>query len=166
MHLKRIIEESVGDYKETSMLLVTPSCTWKCKGCQNKDLAKLPTVEVDDNDILALFSSNPFSKAIVIGGLEPLDCIEEIRAFIFSARKYFPIGERPPIIIYTGYEEEQLKKMGWESKLKYELIQYGNCHLKYGKYVENGSPYKNAVLGVKLASSNQHVMSFTRKQYE
>lgn len=104
MHLKYIQDEDFVNYKECSMFIGTPSCTFKCEHecsmhcCQNSPLAKAPTIEVPDEKLLQRYLSNPFTKAIVIAGLEPLDTFDETLAFCKLVRTKI----QDPIVIYTG----------------------------------------------------------------
>ena len=101
MKLKQIIDESFGDYKTCSMLLIADKCTWKCEGCQNRHLSQIPSQNFPDEEILERFCSNPLSEAIVIGGLEPFEQLDEIVIFIGAATK---AGLDVPIVVYTGFE--------------------------------------------------------------
>lgn len=165
MHLKNIIDESFEEYKEASMLLIAPSCTWKCKGCRNYHLYHLETKNFPDEEIFKRFASNPRTKAIVIGGLEPMDNVSELWNFLFSARKFFDPETRPTIIIYTGYNLDELQKHYW-SWLEAEIRQYGNVILKCGRYKSNRKPYFNPILGVTLAGKNQLAYDFCGHQYQ
>jgi hypothetical protein len=54
------------------------------------------------------------------------------------------------IVIYTGYEESEIKR------ITEQLKQYKNIIIKFGRYVPRGSAYFNEILGVMLASKNQY----------
>ena len=79
MLLKGLVDEDFINYKICNMFILFPHCTFKCekecgiKCCQNSPLAKSKTIEIDINKIVNRYLSNPISKAIVFGGLEPFD---------------------------------------------------------------------------------------------
>lgn len=156
MQLKQIIDESFGDYKQASMLLVTPECTGKCEGCQNTHLAQLETKNFPDEEIWKRFEKNPFTKAIVMGGLEPFCHIDEVVAFIFSGIER---GQDVPIVIYTGYEVDELSLI--RSQFIQRAKEYrGPVIVKFGRYIPNQTPVYNKHLGVTLASPNQYSVIF------
>lgn len=86
------------------MFIGAPSCTFKCEAecgiqcCQNSSLAHAKTIFVEDHDLISRYMKNPFTKAIVFGGLEPLDSFDEL----FSFCRLFRQVSTDPIIIYTG----------------------------------------------------------------
>lgn len=160
MKLKQIIDESFGDYKECSMLLVVPSCTFKCEGCQNKHLMQLPTQEFPDEEIWERFQKNPLTKAIVIGGLEPLDDIMDIAKFIFiGVTKEMEV----PLIIYTGYDVFDLDGCRpLEMRILYSAFDLYKAPItvKYGPYIKGRKSVYNEILGVTLASDNQYTAQY------
>ena len=171
MKLKQIIDESFGDYKEAAMLLVTPNCTWKCEGCQNRHLSQLPTKNFPDEEILKRFFKNPLTSAIVIGGLEPLDDMQDVRHFIsaLGQKVYSEDLPKPTIIVYTGYELDEIEDQLYWSGLEPEMRTYGECILKYGRfnpiYQTKGDGFErvdiwNEDLGINLASPNQGTVRY------
>ena len=162
MHLKQIIDESVGDYKETSMLLIAPECAWKCVGCHNTHLLKLITKNFPDEEILERFQKNPLSKAIVLGGLEPFDCMEEVRAFLQTLRESNIVNPKPTVIIYTGYDFPDIEQELIRTGLDEEMKKHDKVLLKYGGYLPGYNPTYNPLLGINLASPNQQVMEYSR----
>ena len=152
MRLKQIIDESFGDYKLCSMLLIADKCTWKCEGCQNKHLSQLPSQIFPDEEILERFRNNPLTEAIVIGGLEPFEQLQELVIFIGEAIKS---DFKVPIIIYTGFEIDDfdLYWSGFEPAAK---IYKGPVIVKFGKYIADKPSYFNEDLGVSLISDNQY----------
>jgi len=170
MKLKQIVDEVFGDYKECGMLLIFPECTWKCEGCQNKQLALLETREFPNEDIVKRFEENPFSKCIIFGGLEPLcnvSSINDIFSFItYLLEKYHLREDRPTLIIYTGYDLDAVNNILniIVSGLGNLLATYENVIIKYGKYDKDGTPYFNETLGITLISKNQNTIDF-RKDY-
>lgn len=157
MKLKQIVDEVFGDYKECGMLLIFPSCTWKCEGCQNKHLALLPTIDFPDDDILERYISNPFSRCIIFGGLEPLDSVCDIAKFIQYLMK---IGANPLLVVYTGYELLEVNDILHTTSLWALFTKYSNVVLKYGRYEQDGEACFNKALGINLASNNQSTIDF------
>lgn len=152
MKLKNLIQEDFSNYKTCAMFLGFPSCTWKCekdcgrKGlCQNAALALSPTIEVSAEDIIAGYLANPLSSAIVCGGLEPFDSWPDLSDFITEFRKV----SDDPIIIYTGYEPEEINYAIQYLKL------FSNIIIKFGRFVPDQESRYDEILGVNLASPNQ-----------
>ena len=154
IRLKGLTEEDFINYKLPSMFMATCFCDFKCEKedlsggtfCQNSPLAQAPIIEVGIKTLINKYINNPISKAVVIGGLEPFLQFEEVKDFI----TYFRIASKDPIIIYTGYTEEEIK----EKVLL--LIPFQNIIIKYGRYKINSKNRYDDILGVKLASDNQY----------
>lgn len=128
------------------MFLAFPQCnTWKCEKCHNADLRHQLNIEVAPIDLVFRYLQNPLSEAIVFGGLEPLDTFTDVLELVSAFRK----GTQDPIIIYTGYEREEITNM------VEDLSQYSNIIMKFGRYLPDYDGYTNLVLGVRLASANQ-----------
>ena len=157
MKLKGIIDEDFINYKLPSMFLISSTCDWKCckeagnNICQNMEIAKEKTRNIEDEKIFERYINNPITKAIVIGGLEPFDQFEEI----FNLISYFRMfrGCNDIFVIYTGYYPEEI-----EGKVKY-LSMFENIIIKFGRYIPNKNKIYDEILGVELASDNQ----FARK---
>ena len=79
MLIKGLIDEDFINYKQCSMFIMFPFCSFKCekdcgiKCCQNSPLAKAPVIDISYKDLVGRYLNNPISKSIVFGGLEPLD---------------------------------------------------------------------------------------------
>ena len=155
MRVKAIVSERFQDYKLPSMFISTCFCDYKCcieQGlnigvCQNAPLAKLETIEIDNEIIYNKFINNPITKVVVIGGMEPMLQFDEIENLIKLFRDK---NELATFIIYTGYyPNEILDKI---NKLK----KYKNIIIKFGRYIPNDSPRYDDIIGVELASSNQY----------
>lgn len=153
MKLKNIIQEDFSNYKTCSLFLGFPSCTWKCekecgrKGlCQNAALALSPTFEVNVEDIVTEYLANPLSSAIVCGGLEPFDSWNSLFNLIAKFRE----KTNDPIIIYTGYNREEIKH-----KIT-NLMIFKNIIIKFGRFVPEQESHYDEILGVRLASPNQY----------
>lgn len=150
MFVKDIIDEDFVNYKLPSMFILFPNCNFKCgiENCQNYSLRKLQNKEITPGTIVARYLNNPLTSAIVFGGLEPFDDYDDIVELISAFRYYTP----DPIIIYTGYTEEELVEQIEQLRL------YENIIIKYGKYMPNRSSRFDDILGVSLASDNQYAV--------
>lgn len=155
MKVKAIVAEDFINYKLPSMFISTCYCSWKCcteQGldvgvCQNAPLAQMEDKDIDDQIIYEHFVNNPITKAVVIGGLEPMIQINEVVNLINLFRIQ---GENCPFIIYTGYYPDEIPE-----PLEC-LKQYKNIIVKFGRYIPNSQSIYDEVLGVTLASSNQY----------
>lgn len=155
MKLKQIIVEDFVNYKLPAMFIATSICNWKCckeqnldiRVCQNAPLSNSITKEISNQYIYEQFVNNPITKAIVIGGLEPMLQFDEVIDLIdyFRSRK-----ELAPFIIYTGYYPEEIKEH------IAQLKKYKNIIIKFGRYKQNDKQKYDEILGVVLASSNQY----------
>lgn len=155
MKVKAIVMEDFINYKLPSMFINTCFCDWKCckdvgmgpEMCQNESLFKLENIEVDNQLIYKQFVDNPITKAVVIGGLEPMIQINEIIDLINLFRTK---NENCPFIIYTGYYPEEIPKP------INELKKYNNIIIKFGRFIPNKPDKYDSVLGITLASDNQY----------
>ena len=153
MKLKGIIDCDFINYKEPVLTLEFPTCNFKCdrlngcQVCQNSTLAAEPDIEISLNTIWKLYKENPLTKGFCLQGLEPFDSELELLEFIEFIRYGQSCSD--PIIIYTGYNKNEIKSI--------DLLQkYGNIIIKYGRYVMGQQPHYDEVLGVNLASNNQY----------
>ena len=154
MKVKNIIDEDFTNYKKPSMFIGTSSCDFKCDKecgkpvCQNSELAKAPTIEIDDDEIIQRYLNNPITEAITIGGLEPFDTFEELYQFIKDFRR----KSNDEIIIYTGYYPEEISE-----KIR-QLSLFLNIIIKFGRFIPNQKSHYDTVLGIELASDNQEAI--------
>lgn len=156
MLIKNIVEEDFVNYKLPSMFIATCFCDWKCcreqnldiSVCQNSDIAKQPNINMSDREIFERYISNPITKAIVIGGLEPFKQYDDMYNLIELFRCN---GCDDTFVIYTGYE---LDERPIKSKL-YNLQSLKNIILKTGRFIPNHKPHFDEILGINLASDNQ-----------
>ena len=152
MHIKFLVEEDFVNYKKPSMVILTPSCSFKCDKecgknvCQNSALAAALSYKMLSTDIVKRYLKNPITEAVVISGLEPFDKWQEIQEFIMNFRYYSP----DDIVIYTGYYPNELQNE------IVQLKQYPNVILKYGRYKPNTPSRFDTVLQITLASDNQY----------
>lgn len=155
MKLKGIIDCDLINYKDPVLTLEFPFCTMKCDKlngkpvCQNSGLAAEPNMEVSCDTIWKIYSANPLTKGFCCQGMEPLDSASELLGFIYYIRKIRYCND--PIIIYTGYNKEEV------TKFIYQIVpQYSNIIIKWGRYILGDKPHYDEVLGVKLSSNNQY----------
>ena len=155
MKIKGLQDEDFVNYKKPSMFIGTSICDWKCCNeqcldksiCQNSSLANSKTIDVSADEIYRRYINNPITKAVVIGGLEPMlqfsDVLELIKIFRDNSCN-------DDIVIYTGYYKEEIAdKIALLSK-------YKNIIIKFGRFIPNQEKHYDEVLGVYLASNNQH----------
>lgn len=155
MRVKAIVVEDFINYKLPSMFIATCFCDYKCCTelgldigvCQNAPLAKMEDKDIDDQTIYEQFINNPITKAVVIGGMEPMIQINEVVNLINLFRNQ---GENCPFIIYTGYYPSEIPE-----PLE-RLKQYKNIIVKFGRFVPNEKSRYDEILGVTLASDNQY----------
>ena len=161
MEIKGIIDEDFVNYKKPSMVILTPSCSFKCDKecgknvCQNSALAAALSYKMWSTDIVERYLKNPITEAVVISGLEPFDKWQEIQEFIMNFRYYSP----DDIVIYTGYYPEEIKE-----QLKW-LSVYDPIIVKFGRYIPNDEPHLDNILGVTLASKNQFAMKINYEDF-
>ena len=153
MIIKGLTDEDFVNYKKPAMFIATSKCSFKCEKecgvvgmCQNHPLATAPEMELSDEKIIKRFLSNDISKAVVFGGLEPFDQFEEL----FLLIKRFREKTNDDVVIYTGYNENEIKRQ------VEELRQFKNIIIKFGRYIPNQSPHYDELLGIELASNNQY----------
>lgn len=154
MLIKDINECDFVNYKKISMFIIFPFCTFKCDKefgtqlCQNWCLSKEPNLEISNSEIIKRYLNNPITKAIVCGGLEPLDSWNDLWSFIQEFRKQ----SDDDIVIYTGYYKDEIAEQ--IQTIKDNNVK--NIIIKFGRYKPNDVSHFDEVLGVKLASSNQY----------
>lgn len=152
MIVKGIIVEDFVNYKEPCMTIEFPHCDFKCdrengnQYCQNYALQFEDNVEISVERIAEMYVQNSITKSIVFQGLEPFMDRYELYQLIDCLRNITD----DPIVIYTGYTEEELVD-------DIDLLRFfGNIIVKFGRYRPNQEPHFDKVLGVNLASDNQY----------
>ena len=172
MKIKGITDECFTDYKQPAFYIALPNCSFKCdrengnQYCQNWNLTKEPTIEIDKESLLLRYINNPITKAIILAGLEPFDSELDLYPFIDCARRQFQITD--PIIIYTGYTEEELESghfgtvndVNIQKQYWNNVKNSGNIIVKFGRYRPNDKPHYDNILGVLLASNNQYAREY------
>ena len=150
--IKGIVEEDFTQYKECSMVVMFPTCSFKCeieagcKMCQNSELTRSKNITVSTQRIIDRFTNNPISKALVLSGLEPFDSYEDMIKLVQDFRKQCS----NTIVIYSGYTKDELSD---RIPILHDL---DNVVIKYGRYIPNQSKHFDDCLGVYLASDNQY----------
>lgn len=163
MKLKVILDETYGDFEKAAMLLVAPTCYQKCVGCQNLYLTNVRTKTYSDEYIVNRFLKNQFTEAIIIGGLEPLDDIDDVYSFVLNLLAMTYSANRPTLVIYTGYTLTELPELeGWD-EVETALKMYNKALVKFGRYIPNKPSVWSPELGVYLASNNQGVIDYRTK---
>ena len=155
MRVKGIIEEDFTNYEVPSMFINTCFCDFKCCTelnmgigvCQNAPLAQSPIKEISDDVIYKHFESNPITKAVVVGGMEPMMQIDEIISLISLFRQN---SDWSTFVIYTGYYPQEI-----ENELAL-LRPLGNIVVKFGRFIPNKPSRHDDVLGINLSSDNQY----------
>lgn len=157
MKIKFLVDEDFSNYKEPSMFIGFPNCTFKCGRdvCQNVALAQESNIEINCDKLITRFMDNPITKAIVCGGLEPFDSWEDLRCLIMNLR----LHSNCPIVIYSGYEEREISE-DWINWLRIYAGD-GPIIVKWGRFIPNDKKYFNDELGVNLASKNQYTVRYT-----
>lgn len=154
MWLKGITDEDFVNYRVPSMFIATTTCDFKCDRdcgrqiCQNAELAHQDNIHTGDDYLINRYLKNPISKAIVFGGLEPFDQWQELFNFIQKLRMQY--GCKDPVVIYTGYTEQEI-----DGQLRF-LMSMPNIIVKFGRFIPDQQPHMDPVLGVNLASDNQY----------
>lgn len=154
MIIKGVTDEDFLQYQKPSMFIICPWCTFKCDKengtqiCQNRALAHAKEISIDTENLVKRYLQNSISKAIVFGGLEPMESFDDIMLFLYILRDKYQCKD--DVIIYTGFRNDEI-----EDKISL-LSQYENIIIKFGRFIPNQKPHFDPVLGVDLASNNQY----------
>ena len=154
MRIKFVQTEDFLNYKKCSMFIGATSCDWKCckeqnlpcSICQNYSWSKNEIKNINNQILIDFYVNNDLTEAIVFGGLEPFLQFDELIEFIKEFRKI----SQDDIVIYTGYNENEI-----EDKIN-KLKEVKNIIVKFGRYIPNKPSRYDEILGVTLASDNQH----------
>lgn len=155
MKIRVLQDEDFVNYKKPSMFIGTFICDWKCCNeqcldksiCQNSSLANSKVIDIPADEIFRRYIKNPITKAVVIGGLEPMLQFSEVLELIYIFRNN---GCFDDFVIYTGY---------YPNEIKYDIEELKRCEnivVKFGRFLYNEKPIVDDILGVMLASSNQY----------
>lgn len=156
MKVKTIIEEDFTNYKLPVMFIGTIKCNGKCYKelsisetiCHNHEWHSIPIIEIADTSLIERYLSNPITKGICFGGLEPFEQFDEIISFIETFRTQYKCNDQ--IVIYTGFYEEEI------TSYITQLKPYSNIVVKFGRFLPNDKRRYSSILGVYLSSSNQY----------
>lgn len=152
MIIKQLVDEDFTNYKNPSMFIGFPNCSFKCEKecgeqvCQNSVLAQAQNIDISINDICKRYVNNDITKSIVCGGLEPFDSFEDLYKLVGILRLY----TFDDIIIYSGYNKNEII-----DKVN-KLSEFCNIIIKFGRFKPNQEKHYDKVLGVYLASDNQY----------
>ena len=153
MQIKFLNECDFVNYKEPSMFIGFPKCSFKCDRengnqlCQNWALSMEPDISLSIDNIVYRYKNNDITSAIVCGGLEPLDSWDDLKELIECLREV----TEDVVVVYTGYNENEL------SEEQISFFQNNSpVIVKYGRYRPNQEPHFDEILGVNLASDNQY----------
>lgn len=155
MKIRGLKDEDFVNYRKPSMFIGCMYCDWKCcieqnldkSMCQNNQLINSNIINMEIASICYRYITNPITKAIVIGGLEPFLQYDDICNLI----SYFRSQEcYDDIVIYTGYYKKEIQE-----QIKF-LQQFKNIIVKFGRFIPNQEKHYDKVLGVYLASENQY----------
>lgn len=161
MFIKSLIDEDFVNYKKPSMFIGCHSCTFKCdklagkQVCQNGTLANAPNININTKELVNRYLENSYSEAVVFGGLEPFDDIDNVIKFIIELRNKC----KDDVVIYTGYTEEEVQNK-FEPEFK-QLVSLKNIILKYGRFIPNQKKHIDKILGVSLQSGNQYAVKIS-----
>jgi len=154
LEIKGLLDEDFVNYKLPSMFITTAHCTFKCdvesgvECCQNSSLAHANSATLSASTLIERYLSNPITKAIVLGGLEPFDQFNEVFNFVKELRDEY--GCNDDVIIYTGYTEEEIDvQVACLGTMR-------NIIVKFGRFIPDQPKHFDNVLGVYLASPNQY----------
>lgn len=159
MRVKTIVDEDFVNYQKPSMFIGTISCGGKCcieRGlplsvCQNDGWRGSAPIDIRDRVIIDRYLHNGISRAIVFGGLEPMEQSDELFEFIDMLRNTYKCDD--DVVIYTGYNREEIS--GIVERLAHR---FSNIVIKFGRYIPNMKSRFDEVLGVELASDNQYAV--------
>lgn len=154
MRVTKIIDEDFNNYRKPAMFIGTIQCGGKCcieAGiplcvCHNDQWRNSNIQNIDNIDIIKKYMNNKLTNAIVFGGLEPFEQFDEMKSLVNEFRKV----TNDDIVIYTGYNNDEVKDM------VNELKEYSNIIIKFGRYLPDDESRFDEVLGVTLASHNQY----------
>lgn len=171
MKILGLIDEDFVQYKKPSMFIIFPNCSFKCNHecgravCQNQALVSETKIQINREEICDRYIVNPITSAMVLGGLEPLDDMQDVYDLIHCLRTKFHCKDT--VIIYTGYTEEELINGTYyigEQKYQNEeraecwenILSLKNIIVKFGRFVPDQEPHIDPILGIKLFSDNQY----------
>lgn len=160
MKILDLIETDFVNYKVPCMTVMFPYCTFKCNKdagkvvCHNYEFKNSKLVDISCDEIVERYIGNPLSEALVMQGLEPFDSFDELYSLIYK----FAEASKDDIVIYTGYNEEEIED---QIKDLCNIIESNKLIIKFGRFIPDDKPVFDEVLGVELQSSNQYAKVIT-----
>ena len=172
--VKDIIYEDFVNYKKPSMFIATSKCSFKCEKedcnvkCQNSPITKQPNIQIPIDKLINRYLNNNITRAVVFGGLEPMDQLGELLDFIIEFRTKC----NDDIIIYTGYTEDEMQRYKHNRRSFLDSLINANksfsndCNshptliIKYGRFKSSNDKIYDEILGIDLASSNQYAKAY------
>lgn len=142
IHYKLIEHERTQDAPFVGALISATRCNYNCKNCFNQEVKKYKTQVKEAEEIIAEIKANPFNEGIIFGGLEWGLQTAEMKELAYLAKKAGLL-----VMVYTGAE-------------RVTPIYQNGCfdYVKYGRYDETLKSDDHYECGVKLASTNQHIL--------
>ena len=84
------IENFKRDQPYNSLLLIVPYCHKQCVGCHNEHLQDNTLRDFAVDELVEIYTKNPFVEGVTLGGLEPMYCShkwwDEFNTFIIKAK--------------------------------------------------------------------------------
>jgi hypothetical protein len=154
MKIKGIIDCDFINYKEPTLTIEFPYCSFKCDElngapvCQNSALRKEPDIEISGEEIWNLYTANPITKGFCFQGLEPFDSLMDLAELLHFIRVDKQCND--VIVIYTGYNKNE------DFLVENMIRKYHNIIIKWGRYIVGHKPHYDEALGIMLASDNQY----------
>lgn len=112
-------------------------------------------MEIEAKNIVQRYLSNPISKSLVCGGLEPFDSWNDLHELV----RLFRENTNDDIVIYTGYKE--FENDDFDNHLEILAALYPNIIIKFGRFIPDRSSVYDATLGVTLQSDNQYAVTIS-----
>lgn len=147
MYIKNLMDEDTLYYKNVSMYV-------GCQSCSSVfgTLTDYPDIEISAENLAERYINNNNSSAVVFGGSESFDFIDDIISFIDLIRNKYHNDDN--IIIYSDYSEDEIK-------IKYKnyykaLKEYSNIIIKFGRFMPGQDSHMDNILGIRLRSNNQY----------
>lgn len=174
MLIKNLIDEDFVNYKKPSLFIGCGECDFKCDKecgkavCQNSALAKAPSVNVYEGEIIDRFFNNPITDAFVFGGLEPFYSEDSVNGLIhllleiIAQHGFRHCTEPIDVVIYTGFYPFEIYDYLREIQKNIRTVYNGkgiNVIIKFGRFIPDSTPRFDELLGVELASDNQFAMT-------
>lgn len=184
---KSITHERTEDAPFVGALICANNCKFNCKGCFNQEIKKLPTLINTSEKIIAEVKSNPFNQGIILAGLEWTLQPQELIELASLASK-----NGLQVMIYTGLDLPDFQKVigkscadkvGYKKQLEENILSdsddgiytfiggmvldymiNGEYYIKCGKYDETKLSPERENFGVKLASENQVIYKFVKRE--